>query len=297
MKTIPEGLAARLAGETTTLATCWTVTRKDGAVFGFTDHDRAILLDGVSHEPGQGLETGAATSGPGFAAGSAEATGFLSSDAISAEDLDAGLWDGASVTVTRVDWSTPEHFLLLRKAEIGEVRRAGASFQAELRSLAHHLDQARGRVFSRLCDADLGDQRCTVDVSDPAFSGEGVVANGSEAGRIRVSGLGGYGPSWFSGGKLTVLDGNGAGRSVEIVGDREDTDERIVDLLLPLAEVPVTGTAVRLQAGCDKRYGTCREKFGNGLNFQGFPHMPGNDFALAYPGRDTGENDGGPVVS
>ena len=38
MKTISAGLAQHLAGEVTTLATCWKITRRDSVVLGFTDH-------------------------------------------------------------------------------------------------------------------------------------------------------------------------------------------------------------------------------------------------------------------
>ena len=37
-KTISSGLAQHLAGQVTTLATCWKITRRDGVVLGFTDH-------------------------------------------------------------------------------------------------------------------------------------------------------------------------------------------------------------------------------------------------------------------
>lgn len=35
-----------------------------------------------------------------------------------------------------------------------------------------------------------------------------------------------------------------------------------------------------MTAGCDKSFATCRSKFGNGINFRGFPHLPGNDFIV-----------------
>lgn len=296
MKTFSAEFAARLSRETTTLANCWTITRRDGAVFGFTDHDRTILLNGIAHQPQEGLETGASTAGPGFAAGSAEAAGFLSSQAVSEEDLAAGLWDGASVEIRKVDWSDPAVNALLNRAEIGEVSRDGATFRAELRSLSHRLNEARGRVFSSLCDADLGDARCRVDLVNPAFGGDGLALGQSDAGRLMLSGFSSFAPGWFSGGRLTVASGQLAGRSVEIVGHRAEDDAAVIDTLLPLSQPLPAGTAVSLRAGCDKRFATCRAKFDNALNFQGFPQMPGSDFVLGYPGRDTGTNDGGPVV-
>ncbi len=40
---------------------------------------------------------------------------------------------------------------------------------------------------------------------------------------------------------------------------------------------------LRLEAGCDKRAVTCRYKFDNFVNFQGFPHIPGDDWLVAGP--------------
>ena len=41
---------------------------------------------------------------------------------------------------------------------------------------------------------------------------------------------------------------------------------------------------------CDKRFATCRDRFANGINFRGFPAIPGNDFVISYPvpGRGSG---------
>ena len=43
---------------------------------------------------------------------------------------------------------------------------------------------------------------------------------------------------------------------------------------------------------CDKRWATCTGVFGNGLNFQGFPDIPGDDFLTAHP-AGGGRHDGG----
>lgn len=45
-------------------------------------------------------------------------------------------------------------------------------------------------------------------------------------------------------------------------------------------------------AVCDKRWATCAATFGNILNFQGFPDIPGDDFLTAAPVQG-GRNDGG----
>lgn len=43
---------------------------------------------------------------------------------------------------------------------------------------------------------------------------------------------------------------------------------------------------------CDKRWETCVGTFGNGVNFQGFPDIPGDDYLTAYPATG-GRHDGG----
>lgn len=44
--------------------------------------------------------------------------------------------------------------------------------------------------------------------------------------------------------------------------------------------------------GCDKRWATCVGIFDNGINFQGFPDIPGDDFLTAAP-IEGARNDGG----
>ncbi|WP_313005040.1 DUF2163 domain-containing protein [Brevundimonas sp.] len=50
--------------------------------------------------------------------------------------------------------------------------------------------------------------------------------------------------------------------------------------------------AVAAGRSCDKRWATCTGMFGNGVNFQGFPDIPGDDFLTARP-AGSGRNDGG----
>jgi hypothetical protein len=45
-------------------------------------------------------------------------------------------------------------------------------------------------------------------------------------------------------------------------------------------------------AACDRRWATCVGIFANGVNFQGFPDIPGDDFLTAMP-VEGGRHDGG----
>ena len=62
-------------------------------------------------------------------------------------DLARGLYDDARVEIFRVNWAAPEQRVLMRSGSLGEVRRAGLTFTAEVRGLAHYLQQPKGRLY------------------------------------------------------------------------------------------------------------------------------------------------------
>jgi uncharacterized phage protein (TIGR02218 family) len=169
------------------------------------------------------------------------------------------------------------------------VVRAGNQFRAELRSLAHRLSQPQGRVYNRRCDASLGDGRCRVDLQ--AWQAQGFVAQMPTTSVLQVSGLAGFASGFFDRGTLRLANGT--------VADIE-THRRLEDglaalsLWLPLEEDVALGAAVTVTAGCDKSFATCRTRFDNHLNFRGFPHVPGADFAYSYADGER-VHDGGAI--
>jgi uncharacterized phage protein (TIGR02218 family) len=264
-------------------------------VLGFTDHDRALAFDGVTYEPESGLDASEDVSATGFAIGGLEAAGALSSERLTAADLAAGLYDNAEVAVFLVNWTTPAERHLLRVGHIGEVVREDGAFRAEVRGLAAALDEPKGRVFRHTCDADVGDARCGVDLAAPAYRGEGTVVAANGKRRFTASGLGGFAAGWFERGRLLWTGGANAGRAIEVRAHRLAAGVATIELWQPMVLAIAPGDVFTVTAGCDKLFSTCRAKFDNALNFRGFPHMPGNDFALSYA-RAGDLNDGGLVV-
>jgi len=293
MRTLPPGLAAHLASGATTLCRCWRISRRDGEVQGFTDHDETLVFDGTPFAAGTGFEGTEIEARLGLAVGGHEIHGALAADSIAEADLAAGRYDDAKVELFLVDWSAPENRLLLRAGNLGEVRREGAAFAAEVRGLAHRLNEENGRLYSPTCDADLGDVRCGVDLDDPAYRGEGTVSAVEGTGLVRVSGLDGFADEWFSRGRLQWTGGANAGLAVEVKEHRAGAGEVRISLWQSMAESISTGDTFAVTAGCDKRFETCRTKFANALNFRGFPHMPGNDFVVSYPVSGEPGHDGG----
>lgn len=293
MRSIPAGLAARLAGGTTTLAHCWRMARRDGQVIGFTDHDHDIVFGGVTYAAATGLDAAERTSDLGFAIGGGDVAGALSSASLAAGDIAAGLYDNARIEIWLVDWRDLEQRLLLDVGSIGEISRSDHAFTAELRSVMHAFDETRGGIYRASCAADLGDSRCGVDLASPAMRGEGGVTIAGGASGFRCSGLDTYASGWFTQGRLQWISGDNAGAEFDVKLHQQAHD--MVDVLL-WSDVPrpmQPGDAFIVSAGCDHTFGTCGARFGNAVNFRGFPHMPGNDFAIGRGASQNGVMDGG----
>jgi uncharacterized phage protein (TIGR02218 family) len=283
------------AREVTTVCHCWRLTRKDRQVTGYTDHDRPLTVDGTAFEPQSGFSASEARDTLGLAVDTVDVEGALSSALIRDEDIAAGLYDGAKVETFLVNWREPDDFAVVRTATIGKITRSDERFIAELESLVSRLDQPSGRSVSRLCDAELGDARCTFDLDRPGFKAIGAVEGLEVPDKIVVSGLGAFEPAWFSFGTLTWTTGARTGRTERIVDHRVAGGDVFLVLQPRVGPAIVIGDVFSVVAGCDKTFATCKAKFDNALNFRGFPHLPGNDAAYAYV-VDGGNFDGGPVV-
>jgi uncharacterized phage protein (TIGR02218 family) len=297
MKSLSPGLQAHLDDGTTTLAWCWRIERADGPVFGFTDHDRPLAFAGTDFEPESGFAASEIRAGSDLAVDAQDAEGALRSDRITETDILDGRWDNAAVEVWRVNWEAPGQRVLMRRGNLGQIRRGRVAFVAEVRSLAHYLNQTVGRTFQFHCDAELGDGRCGVDLEASAFSAAGSVASiAGDRGFIAAAGLAAFASGWFDLGLIEWTSGANAGRRAEIDRHAKDGGTVRIDLF----EAPVRplspGDDFTIRAGCDKRFATCKAKFANAINFRGFPAMPGDDVVVRYPNQGDANN-GRPLVN
>ncbi|RVU17507.1 DUF2163 domain-containing protein [Methylobacterium oryzihabitans] len=291
MKTLPPGLAASLASGVTTLCQCWIITRTDGLRLGFTDHDEDLTLEGVVCSAGTGATGSAVEQAAGLSPDSAEIMGALTDGRLADSELARGLFDGAAVAVWRVDWQSPENRVLILSGHLGEVGRGRTAFTAEVRGLADRLNQPRGRLYQRSCDAAFGDARCGLDATAPAYRGLATVARPRSPRALLAAGLDGFAPDWFTAGRLVWTTGANAGAVAEVRAHASDRAGVGIELWQPMPAPIAAGDAFTVTAGCDKAFGSCRTKFANVLNFRGCPHLPGNDYAA---GATSGSgNDGG----
>lgn len=277
------GLYAHLATGATTVCRAWAVVRRDGTVYGFTDHDRNLAFDGVAFLASTGLTARALQQTTGLSVDNTEALGALSDISVSEADLLAGRFDGAEVRAWLVNWASVEDRILQFRGTFGEVSRAGGAFQAELRGLTEGLNQPQGKVYQRTCSALLGDGACGFDVSQPGYFTERAVEGVIDQRIFRFGNFPGFDDRWFERGRLVAVNGNAGGLIGVVKNDRIVGDGREIELWQSLGADLVAGDMMRIEAGCDKLAATCRVKFGNFSNFRGFPHTPGEDWLTSYP--------------
>jgi hypothetical protein len=169
MRQVPAAMQASLDAGTTTHCDCWRVERRDGAVFGFTAHDRDLDFAGLVYQAGSGFGGAMIDAPEGFGPQTGEVIGALDSDVLTTADIEAGLWAGAMVEIWRVDWIDTALRVKTWTGCLGEIRQRDGVFEAELLGPAQALNHEVGRVFARRCDAALGDARCGIDAGHTAY--------------------------------------------------------------------------------------------------------------------------------
>ncbi len=270
---------AFLDGEALTLAFLWRLWRADGFVLALTSHDRPIWADGILHRARPGMTPSAISLEDGFRADSMEITGALSADAMRAEDLESGRWQGAIVELRLCDWTDPSAGSVgLARGRIGDVirrERGGQGvFSVELLSEMAALSRGGPPRLTPMCRATLGDGRCQVDMD--GRRAVALAVSVAEDGVRLADAL--TDPGRFSHGTLRFLDGPHAGLDRTVAAVEGDW-VRVSETVPPLGS---GAFRVRLTEGCDRRFETCAGRFGNALQFDGEPHVPGTDALVRY---------------
>lgn len=282
MRSVSSGLKSHYAGEVRTTCNCWKLTRADGVVMGFTDHDAPLTLGGVTYLPSSGFARSAISARADLSVDTTDVTALLDSSTITEGDLIAGVYDNALIEQFAVNWSDlTQGTLMLGYGRLGNVTTHRGAFRAEVRSLSQNLQQTIGERYSRFCRADLGDARCGVSL--PAYTVTGTVTSvidrQSFADSSRAEALG-----HFNYGLLTWTSGNNSGLKIEV----KSSGGVAVVLFDAMPRAIQVGDTYSMHAGCDKLFATCKANFNNAVNFRGEPHIPGMDEMLRYPDATSG---------
>jgi uncharacterized phage protein (TIGR02218 family) len=278
MKTVSASLKQHLEQPVTTLAQCWKITRRDGTVLGFTDHDRDLVYGSVTYQARTGFTPSAIASHSDLAVDNLDIEGLLDAATITAADIEAGRYDYAEIEIFLLNYADfSQGILKLRRGWVGEVTLRGGRFVAEIRGLTQKLSQQIGEIYSPTCRAHLGDSRCGVNLT--SFTATGTVTQVvsslviQDNSRTEAAGV-------YKHGLITFTTGPNAGLSREI----KDFSNKQIVLALPFPHLVAVGHTYTISQGCDKTLKTCISRFGNAVNFRGEPHVPGLDRMLETAG-------------
>lgn len=295
MRTIPIALQSHYEAATITTALLWKITRTDGVVAAFTDHDEAITYDSVTYARSSAFDASAAVTKAEMTVDDLEVVGLLDTSGITAQDIERGLWDAASVQILRVNWKDLSAGAdPVFHGEIGNIERRAGGFVCELRDLFQYLRRQIGRNVSPLCDAVVGDARCGVDMAPFTFTTT-VTAVGSDPRRMFTCSSLTQPAGYFADGKAEFTSGANDGRTMDV----KSSVSGAITLQLQMPYPVQVGDTLTISAGCNKVHqltyddagevtgveGDCFNKFDNVVNFRGSPFVPGRDKTLIVGGQ------------
>lgn len=282
MKTLRQAYQDQLDSGVSTLTYCVRIERTDGAVLRFTSHSRSLLMsNGTVYVPDKGsADVSAARGESGLEAGTFDLEGALLPNGVARADIAAGKFDHAAVYLFRTLWDDPvEDDEPVGKGYWGKAELQDEGFTTEIRSLTTLLDQPIGRVHSPTCDADLGDDRCKVDLA--ALTVTGTLTAVTDSGEFTDSDRG-EADDHFGAGQVMFTSGDNAGLTREVEGFSGGT----FTMWAAFPFTPAVGDSYEAKPGCRKRFEEdCINKYNNAINHQGFPHLPGRDAVSKFGGQ------------
>ena len=283
MKNISTALATHIAGEVTNLATCWKLTRGDGLIMGFTEHDADISLSGITYKAARGFTPSAIKSTSTLSVDNLEIEGMLNAASITEADIMAGKYDFAEIEIFMVNYNDLSMGQLnLRRGWLGQVSLVNQQFTAEVRGLTQRLSQTIGELFSPSCRATFGDSRCKINAGAYTVTGA-ITAVSSNQQFVDVTRTEASGTYDF--GKISFTSGANNGISMEVKEFiNNGTGGGQITLVLPLSYSVAVGDTYSLTRGCDKTLATCTNSYNNVVNFRGEPFLSGLDKMLQTAG-------------
>jgi uncharacterized phage protein (TIGR02218 family) len=180
VKTASSAMKTHLGGDVTQLCRLYKLTRKDGSIFCFTDHDTDIdttphqdvftdgsasPLVGYIYEAAVGFLPTATENKSDLSVDNQEATAFIDSETIKETDIRFGVWDATAVEIRVCNWADLSMGeIRVRYGTLGNTTMKNGLVTFELLGLTNKLQILQGRTFGPRCDAELGDARCGITV-------------------------------------------------------------------------------------------------------------------------------------
>jgi len=287
MLTHPSNLIGITSQQVMRLSYAWQITRVDGTILRFTDHNRVVTIDSNEYTPVGGFDSSAYREQDALRESEIQFNGVIQSSYVIEADLIAGRYEEAEVLEYLFDWRVPwAGSIQTTKFWISNLKFNGEVWQASLTDVSRYLRQRVGEVFGRTCPHQLGDSRCGVNLAGFTVSSVRVVGmvDGEKRRIILANSVdlgGGFIDDYFTEGEVEMTSGDNDGlkRDVKLYTQAD----RRIELQVPFPFIVAPGDTFDIIAGCNKLRTTCIGTFSNIDNNGSFPFIPGNDRVLQTP--------------
>lgn len=278
MRAASVSLKARIALGTISLCRIWSVTRRDGTIKYFTDHDTNVIFDSNTYVATNSFNISNLRSTLAGGSTSADLTIVFSDSGISYDDAIRGFYDNAEMVLSIIDYQNPSYGTItmvdgfLGAISLGDKNVGSCEVIGRLQSALNRI----GEFYTPECRASLGDSRCKINIA--LFSTTGVVTTVTNNRKFRVDFVTDPVNYLYSLGQIKWSSGNNNGTSLECLAQYA-IDATIDELILAMhtAKDVQVGDTLTIYAGCDKRPVTCIGTFNNFVNYRGEPHVPNSD--------------------
>jgi len=250
-----------------TIAYCILFELKSGTSLGFTSHDDDLKIDDINYTSTNSFDVEKLSETIGLKPDSLKGFAAINNDVIKDEDLISGKFDGAKISIFTIDYKNLDAGkLYIKKGYINKITLENGIFTIEIDSYLSKLSNDITQTYSPLCNAKLGDVRCSYALENNVQTGQVTKLMDN---RIFESDVTSKPKTFFNYGKIEFTSGENQGVITEV----KSYDPGRIELVFSLHNNINIGDEFKIYPGCDK-------KFSNIENFRGFPFVPGTDKIL-----------------
>jgi uncharacterized phage protein (TIGR02218 family) len=269
-----------------TFCRCWTMTRTDGGLLGFTNHDRSLIVGDIDCTPTIAFESTTTTKTAELNVDNIEIKSITDNFYVNESDVRRGLYDEAIIKIYLFDWLNetivsqvftgyfgdytlgylPTGSRTHQFQTIGISEKLNNSISVKTSSECRHKFLSQGdpvHSCNRTIDSDVQISTFLTDIVNP---------------RILQVGFGTDNWIGYLYGEIKFNDGNYAQKVFYI----ENVGGLYITINEDLPYPPDIGSSVTLTRHCDKSVAAC-SIYDNLANYGGFPRLPGLDVTSSNP--------------
>ncbi|MEA2174102.1 MAG: hypothetical protein QOD00_1694 [Blastocatellia bacterium] len=291
-RTISAEFLAQIQAEATSFAGCILITPLIGDPVGFTNHEEDITFEGQTYSASPGMSVTEFASSYGYAVDNLEISGVFD-EQVTKDDCQGGVYDDAECLIFLIDYENHSYGkMILQRGTVGNLPQEEGTerWTFELRGLSQQLQQNAGETTGPNCRADLGDERCKIDLEEGTHPLYGIpyhftaTANADGTRLQFVATISGVTipAGYFETGKLIWTGGVNLNQKSEVKTHTVAGDVHTIMLQDPLRSTISEGDEFKVYHGCKKRLQDCVDKE-NVDNMRAEPHLIGIISMLKTP--------------